>query len=135
MNLRIVCSLENRRTCYKIWVWEQRFFCEELEKKGHLMDFYCPSSIVVLTELTFFDKISAWEYWEFMKNQRVICLSETSETPHDTRDQRESLRGRAPRSYSGQVSPRKKYVHIDAFFLYALSSRIVFDLFYKHVRR
>ena len=30
--------------------------------------------------------------------QRVICLSETSENRHDTRDQRESLRGRAPRN-------------------------------------
>ena len=69
MNLRAVCSLENIRTCDKIWVWEQRFFREELEKKGHLMDFYGPSSIVVLTELTFFDKISAWEYGKFMKNK------------------------------------------------------------------
>ena len=34
------------------------------------MDFYGPSSIVVLTELTLFDKISAWEHWEFMKNKK-----------------------------------------------------------------
>ena len=59
MNLRTVCSLENRRTCDKIWVSEQRLFHEEFRKKGHLMDFYGPSSILVLTELTFFDKISA----------------------------------------------------------------------------
>ena len=39
-----------------------------------------------------------------ISNQRVICLSVTSETRHDTRDQRESLRGRAPRPYSGQIS-------------------------------
>ena len=38
----------------------------------------------------------------------MICLSVTSETRHDTRDQRESLRGRAPRSYSGQISPNLK---------------------------
>ena len=34
MNLRAVCSLENRRTCDKIWVWEQRFFREESEKRA-----------------------------------------------------------------------------------------------------
>ena len=40
-----------------------------------------------------------------LKYQRVVCLSVTSETRHDMRDQRKSLRGRAPRSYSGQISP------------------------------
>ena len=33
--------------------------------------------------------------------QMVICLSVTSETRHDTRDQRESLKGRAPHPISG----------------------------------
>ena len=37
------------------------------------------------------------------ENQRVICLSVTSETRYDTRDQRESLRGGAPRTKSGQI--------------------------------
>ena len=35
--------------------------------------------------------------------QRVICLSVTSETRHDTRDQRESLRGRAPLTKTAQI--------------------------------
>ena len=48
-----------------------------IRKTGHLMDFYGPSSIVVLTELKFFDKISAWEYGEFMKKKkdmRALCF-------------------------------------------------------------
>ena len=45
-------------------------FSWRIRKKGHLMDFYGPSSIVFLTELTFFEKISAWEYGEFMKNKK-----------------------------------------------------------------
>ena len=39
-----------------------------------------------------------------MSNQRVICLSEMSETRHDTRDQRERLRGSKPRTKAGQNS-------------------------------
>ena len=35
--------------------------------------------------------------------QRVICLSETSETRNDTRDLRESLRGRAPLIKTGYI--------------------------------
>ena len=51
--------------------------------------------------------------------QRVICLSVTSETRHDTRNQKESLRGRAPRPYSGHISLNfggfwDKYEHLDA---------------------
>ena len=36
-------------------------------------------------------------------NQRVICLTVTSETRNDARDQRESLRGGAIRTKSGQI--------------------------------
>ena len=46
-------------------------------------------------------RISVLISYIICSNQMVICLSETSETRHDTRDQRESLRGRAPHPISG----------------------------------
>ena len=54
MNLRAVCSFENRRTCDKIWVWEQRFFREESEKKGILWTF-------MAHQVFWF-----WENWRFL---------------------------------------------------------------------
>ena len=40
MGMRAVCFLENRRIFDKILAWEQWFFREKAEQKGHPIDFY-----------------------------------------------------------------------------------------------
>jgi len=65
MNLRAVCCLENRRTYDKIWVWEQRFFREDSEKKAILWTF-------MAHQVFWF-----WQNWRFLTKYRresMRCL-------------------------------------------------------------
>ena len=79
----------------------------------NLPQIYCimiPKKLVFSTSLYQITLVHRLIFYNFLKStsnlrnnryQRVICLSGTSGTRHDTRDQRESLWGRAPHPISG----------------------------------
>ena len=63
--MRKVCFLENGRSLTKCGHDSCDFFVKNRKKKGHPIDFFGPSYNVVLTELTFFYQIWAWQQMVF----------------------------------------------------------------------